>query len=206
VTRVPLNTAGTGVQGTTASVTFDASAGFQMEVPVGFGPGPDAKHILMIDDNSNGAAGRMQLIDPPTLAVQPYAAPLYQGVGGETAGAYVRQLDRAVALDTLNDTLRSFAQGEGGAGTVLPVTGVSSACGSGEAAQLIPIERGATGCYANCDLSTTAPVLSVADFVCFLNRFSSGDTYANCDGSTAGPTLNIADFLCFLEQMSAGCP
>lgn len=31
-----------------------------------------------------------------------------------------------------------------------------------------------TPCYANCDNSTTAPVLNVSDFVCFLNRYSGG--------------------------------
>src|SRR5262249_12430591 len=30
-------------------------------------------------------------------------------------------------------------------------------------------------CYANCDASTTPPVLNVADFSCFLNRFAAGD-------------------------------
>ena len=31
-------------------------------------------------------------------------------------------------------------------------------------------------CYANCDNSTTAPVLNVLDFSCFLNRFAAGCT------------------------------
>ena len=29
-------------------------------------------------------------------------------------------------------------------------------------------------CYANCDGSTTAPVLNVLDFNCFVNRFTAG--------------------------------
>ena len=29
-------------------------------------------------------------------------------------------------------------------------------------------------CYANCDNSTTAPVLNVSDFACFLNAFATG--------------------------------
>lgn len=32
----------------------------------------------------------------------------------------------------------------------------------------------AGGCYANCDSSTVAPALNVADFVCFLNQFAAG--------------------------------
>jgi hypothetical protein len=61
-------------------------------------------------------------------------------------------------------------------------------------------------CYANCDGSTSAPVLNVADFQCFLQRYSAGDEWANCDASTATPTLNVADFSCFLQKYAAGCP
>ncbi len=60
-------------------------------------------------------------------------------------------------------------------------------------------------CYANCDGSTTAPVLNVLDFSCFLNRFAAGDSYANCDGSTTPPVLNVLDFTCFLNRFAAGC-
>jgi hypothetical protein len=70
-------------------------------------------------------------------------------------------------------------------------------------AQYIALVGGA--CYANCDASTTPPILNVADFACFLNRFAAGASYANCDGSTASPVLNVADFACFLNQFAAGC-
>ncbi len=63
-----------------------------------------------------------------------------------------------------------------------------------------------TACYANCDNSTTAPVLNVADFTCFLQRFAAGDSYANCDDSTSPPVLNVADFTCFLQSFAGGCP
>jgi subtilisin family serine protease len=63
-----------------------------------------------------------------------------------------------------------------------------------------------TFCYANCDGSTTVPVLNVLDFSCFLNKFAAGDPYANCDGSTTAPTLNVLDFSCFLNAFAAGCP
>ena len=62
------------------------------------------------------------------------------------------------------------------------------------------------GCYANCDGSTTAPVLNVADFSCFLTKFAGQDPYANCDGSTTPPVLNVADFSCFLTKFAGGCP
>jgi hypothetical protein len=64
----------------------------------------------------------------------------------------------------------------------------------------------APACYPNCDASTTAPVLNVADFTCFLQKFAGGDPYANCDASTTPPVLNVADFTCFLQKFAAGCP
>jgi hypothetical protein len=61
-------------------------------------------------------------------------------------------------------------------------------------------------CYVNCDGSAGDPVLNVADFTCFINRFAAGDPYANCDGSTAAPILNSLDFTCFINKFAAGCP
>jgi hypothetical protein len=61
-------------------------------------------------------------------------------------------------------------------------------------------------CYANCDGSTTPPILNVNDFACFLNRFAAGDPYANCDGSTTPPILNVLDFACFINAFAQGCP
>jgi hypothetical protein len=60
-------------------------------------------------------------------------------------------------------------------------------------------------CYANCDSSTAAPVLNVADFTCFLQKYAAADPFANCDGSTTAPVLNVADFTCFLQKYAAGC-
>ncbi len=65
---------------------------------------------------------------------------------------------------------------------------------------------GPVACYANCDNSTQAPILNVADFTCFLQRFAAGESYANCDNSTLAPVLNVADFTCFLQSFAAGCP
>jgi hypothetical protein len=75
-----------------------------------------------------------------------------------------------------------------------------------QAGDLAVVPETAAVCYANCDSSTITPVLNVADFACFLNRFSNGDPYANCDASTIPPVLNVADFTCFLNQFAAGCP
>ncbi|MBL9030655.1 MAG: hypothetical protein JNM80_02985 [Phycisphaerae bacterium] len=68
---------------------------------------------------------------------------------------------------------------------------------------------------ANCDGSTAAPVLNVADFVCFLSRYAAAQSLppaqqvtdlANCDRSTIMPVLNVADFICFQTAFAAGCP
>ncbi len=61
-------------------------------------------------------------------------------------------------------------------------------------------------CYANCTGNTDAPLLSAADFTCFLNKFRAGDSYANCTGNTDAPLLSAADFTCFLTKFRAGCP
>ena len=61
-------------------------------------------------------------------------------------------------------------------------------------------------CYPNCDGSTTAPILNVNDFICFQQRYASGDSYANCDHSTQAPVLNVNDFQCLLAAYAAGCP
>jgi hypothetical protein len=79
---------------------------------------------------------------------------------------------------------------------------VSNGCGPTGTS---PAALTVTTCYANCDNSTTPPVLNVLDFSCFLNRFAAGDTYANCDGSTTPPVLNVLDFACFLNAFAAGC-
>jgi hypothetical protein len=47
------------------------------------------------------------------------------------------------------------------------------------------VVAGSAPCYANCDGSTTVPLLNVSDFTCFLQKFAQGDAYANCDGSTS---------------------
>jgi hypothetical protein len=61
-------------------------------------------------------------------------------------------------------------------------------------------------CYANCDNSTSPPILNVNDFICFQQRFAAGAAYANCDGSTSPPVLNVNDFICFQQRFAAGCP
>jgi hypothetical protein len=63
-----------------------------------------------------------------------------------------------------------------------------------------------TVCYANCDGSSTPPILNVNDFICFNNLYAAGSSLANCDGSTIVPVLNVNDFNCFTNLYAAGCP
>jgi hypothetical protein len=39
-----------------------------------------------------------------------------------------------------------------------------------------------------------------------MNKYAAGDSYANCDGSTSAPVLNVADYICFMNKYAAGCP
>jgi trimeric autotransporter adhesin len=62
---------------------------------------------------------------------------------------------------------------------------------------------GCPNCYANCDQSTTPPVLNVEDFSCFINRFAVRDPYANCN---LDEHIDVSDFMCFINRFAAGCP
>lgn len=71
-----------------------------------------------------------------------------------------------------------------------------------------------SGCYANCDGNSGEPMLSIDDFVCFIDRFASATAlpheeqilhYANCDHSTVAPVLNVDDFMCFINAFAADC-
>ncbi|MFN0132983.1 MAG: hypothetical protein ACKVW3_10725 [Phycisphaerales bacterium] len=71
-------------------------------------------------------------------------------------------------------------------------------------------------CYdANCDGSTTTPLLSVNDFICFGNAFAAAQnlpyeqhvvSYANCDGSIWPPVLTVNDYQCFNNAFVSPCP
>jgi hypothetical protein len=87
----------------------------------------------------------------------------------------------------------------------LGALGLAELIQPGSVSQVLALPYQPCGCYANCDGSTTQPILNVGDFTCFLQRYSAGDPYANCDGSTIAPVLNVADFSCFLQRYAAGC-
>jgi hypothetical protein len=209
ISRVPLNASGTQVVGPATTVTFDATGGVTGDSPAGFSKGPSGSLFLKIADTTNLPAGRMRLIDPSTLSVSVFATSDYFGTANETAGAYVPTRGQAVMLDTFNDQLRTYSPGDSGPGGGVVISGTFvSGCGSGEVAQIVVIEAppAPPACYANCDGNTSPPLLSAADFTCFITRFRAGDPYANCDGNTSAPLLSAADFTCFLNSFRAGCP
>jgi hypothetical protein len=70
-------------------------------------------------------------------------------------------------------------------------------------------------CYANCTGNSQEPILTVDDFICFINAFAEAqglstpqqiEHYANCDASTAPPVLTVDDFICFINEFAGGCP
>ncbi len=81
-------------------------------------------------------------------------APLVDGAGVQ--GAATRTL-----------TIQHASMASVGAYDCVISTGCTSAISA-------PASVSVQGCYANCDASTTAPVLNVNDFICYLNRFTAG--------------------------------
>ncbi len=136
-----------------------------------------------------GATGAACLV--PAALAQPFAITASSlTCGGATSPAAAGSFTLACTVgDPLAAPTVSAGQYTLGAGFLIVVNGA-----------------GPSACYANCDGSTTPPVLNVLDFSCFLNEFAAGDPAANCDGSTTEPVLNVLDFSCFLNKFAAGCP
>jgi hypothetical protein len=57
-------------------------------------------------------------------------------------------------------------------------------------------------CYPDCDGDG---VLSLFDFLCFVNAFNASSSYADCDTSGCAPSLDLFDFLCYTNAFNAGC-
>ncbi|MBL9031364.1 MAG: CotH kinase family protein [Phycisphaerae bacterium] len=140
--------------------------------------------IIHLYDSTNQLVDRLRYGDqtyPGTIRTQNISGQTCrESVGQDTVGAWV--------LSAVGDPYGSYTSAAGERGS--PGVFVSPSC--------FP-------CYANCDGSTTAPVLNVNDFICFQNKFAAGDSSANCDGSTTAPVLNVNDFTCFLNAFAAGC-
>ncbi len=93
----------------------------------------------------------------------------------------------------------------GGLFTINTITGAATLQFQGLYTGIVYVSVGDPVCDANCDLSTSPPILNANDFQCFLNQFAAQEPTANCDHSTSPPTLNANDFQCFLNKFAAGC-
>jgi hypothetical protein len=155
-------------------------------------------HLASYDDGTGHhlyAGGGFQIGGTLTRVAR-WNGTAWSSLGGGVAGSFYPEIMASCELD---------AGPLSPDGPALVFTGRFTSAGAVSAGK-IATWVGCTGCYANCDGSLMSPVLNVNDFICFLNRFGSGDPVANCDGSTAPPTLNVADFVCFLNKYAAGCP
>jgi hypothetical protein len=186
-------------QGRLKIVSYSTSHWYNSRIS-GDGAGTfDILDVVQRTTIQGGPEGAVYITGQNPLFSQP--AVLVSEYGAGRVVAY----DIDANADPIPATRRDFITGLSGAegATTDPVTGQFIFATFGGGNQVIAV-RGfvPTACYPNCDGSGT---LDVADFGCFLQRYASGDTYANCDGSTTPPVLNIADFTCFLQRFAAGC-
>jgi hypothetical protein len=140
---------------------------------------------------------------PPITFTTPYT---YQG--GNLL-LMVRHTGNNAGSGALDWVSSSFGTAGAQAIAVSSYTSTTNWGGGGNGGAIVAeftFTAGPAPCYANCDTSTSPPILNVQDFTCFLQRYAAGESYANCDNSTTEPTLNVQDFTCFLQQYAAGCP
>lgn len=134
----------------------------------------------------------------------------YFGPAWETFGTVYWEYGDGIAFDPVNGELYLSGDGAGvhrfDRNTAMPLAegpiANTESLGWDLDAQVALVPN---SCYANCDASRCRPVLNVADFICYINRYAAGDLYANCDQSTAPPVLNVADFICYMNKFAAGC-
>jgi DNA-binding beta-propeller fold protein YncE len=176
---------------TTGAATLVGSSGLTSFTNLGYDPTTNVMYGTNSGTDSfylvDRATGAMTLIGPLTGPTNPNGL------------AYNTTDNKLYLVDNSTDILYTINLTTGGANAIGP-TGTGNLLGLA----FIP-ETSTPACYANCDGSTTEPILNVADFTCFLSKFAGQDPYANCDGSTTEPILNVADFTCFLSKFAAGC-
>jgi hypothetical protein len=176
-------------------------------------PGTYQIKVYAVNSPAQSQLYKISLACPkPTITTPPAATNAYAGntvtlsvvaANGDTyrwrkGGINVLEGGNISGSSTPTLTISPATMGDSGLYSVA----VSNGCGTTvTAAATLTVD-----CYPNCDGSTTPPILNMADFTCFIQRFNSADPWANCDGSTTVPTLNILDFVCFQQRMAAGCP
>ncbi len=134
---IPLNAAGTQVDGPVASVSSDVVAG-QVEKVVGVGHYSEPGEMLVfLGKNTVPGYDIIQHLDVQSMAFSAYATPIFVGDNVVQGGIYSRVLDQAVINDTFWDLLRAYALNDSGGGDTLG-TGNSSA-GYAESARMVEI-------------------------------------------------------------------
>jgi serine protease AprX len=204
--------------------THALATGETREYTVHVEPGEPELHITMVynDPPGNPAAFQARINNLDLRATSP-AGDLYLGNHNLMTSNWSIPVPAGTAPDTINTVENIFIQNPAPGAWVIEVIGAQVV------ADTVPSEPGTKAnfglailgaaasrpCYANCDGSTTPPILNVEDFTCFVAEFAAAqalphaqqlDHYANCDGSTTAPVLNVEDFLCFVAEFAQGCP
>jgi hypothetical protein len=180
-------------------------------------PGVPAIHILLLL--------RAEIQHVETINLPPGSAPMALDVDGSghifyTSGGFIRELMPDPAGGWMPNPDSIFDGLRGGSHLILAKSRTNHIPEIHEGPEWVnlvepDIAPGVPDCYANCDGSTTAPILNVDDFICFIDEFAAAlmlpreqqiGSYANCDESTTVPVLNVDDFICFINRFGAGCP
>jgi hypothetical protein len=132
VIKLPLSADGARVAGPVTCAQFEVST--SGETPAGISRMPGGSLLVGVDSNSNSAEPRLLTVDPVTLAITPFATNgSYIGAAASNAACWSSALGKAVILDTFVDTLRAFAAGSTGEGTLIATSiPLSSGGSSGE--------------------------------------------------------------------------
>lgn len=143
--RLDLSADGTRVVSETC-FWFDAAAGDWDGETRGLSIAPNGDPILVIGQGNTGfqPQARIARVDLNTNTVTAFAQTDFMGQQRIVAGTYSRALGKALVLDSFNDVLRAYSEGETGGGATI-ATGVSSPGGSAERATLIEIATPAQG-------------------------------------------------------------
>jgi hypothetical protein len=141
--------------------------------------------LVTFDDGRGPALYIMGGFSFPSIGIARFDGTSWEPLGVGTLGA-----------------VRAAAAIHGPRGPALVVGGMFQHAGGGMVEGLAQWV-GCPNCYANCDLSTAAPVVNVADFGSFLQKYARNDPFANCNLDSA---IDIADFVCFLQKFAVGCP
>ena len=138
VRRLPLSADGSRVVGPVACVQFEVSP--SGEGPTGWSRGPGGQLVLIVDTNANALEPRMLLLDPATLAFSVFASNNNTWSAATTGGSWSSALDKCLIVDTSDNVLRAFSQGEADAGQVIvPTYPISELLGGGEFVTLFEI-------------------------------------------------------------------